>query len=327
MPVAAGTGTADAALKVRVNAIGREADEICSFELVDPDGAPLPSFSAGAHVDVRIADGLLRQYSLCNDPSETHRYLIAVLHEPDGRGGSKILHETVKVGDTLTISSPRNHFALAGREASFHLLLAGGIGVTPMMAMMHELEDRAADYRLHYCTREPGKTAFLDRLQPRIDAGKVMLHHDGGDPTQGLDIRATLAPFTPGMHCYVCGPPGFMSAAMDAVGAWPPHAVHREYFTSPEQDEERVDAPFQVRLSRSGHVLDVPADRSIVDVLRAHGLDIETSCEDGYCGTCMTRYLGGEPEHRDTVLDDGDRKKYVMICCARATGAPLVLDL
>ena len=327
MPVATGTGSADAALKVRVYAIAREADDICSFELVHPDGAPLPSFEAGAHIDVRVDVGLLRQYSLCNDPSETHRYLIAVLNEAEGRGGSKALHETIEVGGELTISAPRNHFALAGREANFHLLLAGGIGVTPMMAMIHELEARGADYLLHYCTRAPEKTAFIDRLQPRIDAGRVLIHHDGGDPAEGLDVRATLEPFTPGMHCYVCGPPGFMSAAMDAVGAWPPHAVHREYFTSPEQDEERINAPFEVKLSSTGVVLDVPADRSIVDVLRAHGLEIETSCEDGYCGTCMTRYLEGEPEHRDTVLDDGDRKKYVMICCARAAGAPLVLDL
>lgn len=316
--------------RVRVAAVTREAQDILSFELVAPDGRDLPPFTAGAHIHVHLADGLVRQYSLCNDPKERHRYVIAVLKEETSRGGSRAMHEKVREGDLLTISGPDNHFPLAGREANFHLLLAGGIGVTPMMAMIAELERRKLPYRMHYCTRSPEKTAFLDRLRPLIDVGKVVLHHDGGDPSRGLDIAATLAEHKPGMHLYVCGPTGFMSAANAAVGAWPPHAVHQEYFAAPERSEEDKawDAKaFRVRLARSGQELEVPAGESIVSVLRGQGIEVDTSCEEGYCGTCLTRYLAGDPVHRDTVLDDTDRKQYVMICCARARDDVLVLDL
>ncbi len=195
------------AFPVRVSAVARESDDILSFELVDPDGRPLPLFTAGAHIEVIIRDGLKRQYSLCNDPAERDRYLIAVLKEAKGGGGSSAMHD-VKPGDVLTITAARNQFPLAGPEASFHLLLAGGIGVAPMMAMLAELGACRADYVMHYCTRAPEKAAFLDRLQPLMSAGKVVLHHDGGDPAKGLDIAATLSGYQPGLHVYYCGPPG-----------------------------------------------------------------------------------------------------------------------
>lgn len=322
-----GEATADHTRDLDVACITQEAEDIKSFELRSPDGNPLPEFAAGAHLEVRLPDGMLRQYSLCNDPAERDRYLIAVLREQAGRGGSAAMHDTIKEGGRLTVSTPRNHFPLAGREANFHLLIAGGIGVTPMMAMIAELASRGADYKLHYCTRSPEKTAFTGRLGPLIDDGRAVLHHDGGDPAKGLDLAATLGDFRPGMHVYVCGPPGFMSAAMASVGAWPPHAVHTEYFTAAERDEDWEDTPFQIKLGHDGELLDVPADKSIVDVLRAHGRDVETSCEEGYCGTCITRYLEGDPEHRDTVLDDSDHAKYVMVCCARSNGPVLVLDM
>ena len=298
-----------------------------SFELVDPLGLDLPRFAAGAHLDVRIREDIRRQYSLCNDPQERHRYVIAVLNEPAGRGGSRSMHEEIAAGSILLVSPPRNHFPLAGREARFHLLLAGGIGVTPMLAMIAELERRASPWHMHYCTRSPARTAFLDRLRPLIAAGKVELHHDDGDPARGLDIKQTLQAFEVGTHVYFCGPPGFMSAAKASVGAWPPFNVHCEYFTAAEDRPGTRNAPFQIKIKRSGQVLDVPADRSIVAVLRDNGFEIETDCEDGYCGTCITRYLEGEPEHRDTVLSEDERKRYAMICCARARSPMLVLDL
>jgi vanillate O-demethylase ferredoxin subunit len=312
-------------LDVRVAQVRREAEDIVSIELVDPAGEALPAFEAGAHVDVHVPGGLLRQYSLCNDPVERHRYVIAVLREPEGRGGSAALHQ-IREGETLTISHPRNHFPLAGREARSHLLLAGGIGVTPMMAMLASLNARGSDYRMHYCTRSPERTVFLDRLTPDIQAGRVILHHDGGDPSKGLDIAILLATYEPGTHLYYCGPPGFMTAVKNAVGAWPPHTVHFEYFTAPEH-EPLENAPFQIKIESTGQVFEVSAEDSIVDVLRAHGFAIDTDCREGYCGTCITRYVGGSPEHRDTVLSEKERKNYVMICCARAQESPLVLDL
>lgn len=313
---------------VSVRSVIKETDDIIRLELVDPGGDELPAFTAGAHLDVRIADGLIRQYSLAGDPADRRRYEIAVLNERAGRGGSKALHEKADRGLTLTVSAPRNHFPLAA-GASRHLLLAGGIGVTPMMAMIVTLEAEGADWRMHYCTRAPEKTAFLARLKPLIDAGKVVMHYDGGDPKKGLDIAATLKTVTPGTHLYYCGPSGFMAAVAGAARHWPDGTVHFEFFNAPAAPpaEARVNAPFKIKLKSTGATLDVPADKSIVQVLRDNGIAIDTSCEEGYCGTCLTRYLEGEPEHRDSVLDDKDRTQYLMVCCARARSPLLVLDL
>lgn len=314
-------------LSLRITRVSEEAQGVRSFELRSVNGDVLPAFTAGAHLEVYPRDDLIRHYSLCNDPAERDRYEIAVLREGDGRGGSVAMHDDLQEGAILKVSTPRNHFPLAGREASFHLLIAGGIGVTPMMAMIAELEARNADFKMHYCTRSAERTAFAERLAPLVEEGRVVIHHDSGEPEQGLDLAATLGDFRPGMHVYICGPPGFMTAAMASVGAWPPHAVHTEYFTAAEPGADWEDHPFQIKLERSGVTLDVAADQSIVDVLRANGYDVETSCQEGYCGTCITRYLSGEPEHRDTVLDESDRRNYVMVCCARAQGPLLVLDI
>jgi ferredoxin-NADP reductase len=316
-------------LALRVVAVAREAEDIISIELAQPDGQPLPPFTAGAHIDIHLADGLIRQYSLCNPPAERNRYVIAVLKEVAGRGGSEAMHR-LKTGETVITSAPRNNFPLAGREADFHLMLAGGIGVTPMMAMIAELKARKVDFRLHYCTRNKSRTAFLRRLRPLIRQDKVVLHHDDGDPACGLDIAATLAEPVPGQHLYVCGPAGFMSAAKAAAGAWPPHAVHFEHFNAVALSDEEAawdKVPFEVKIKKTGETFDVPAGCSIVKVLREHGIEVETSCEDGYCGTCITRYVDGEPVHRDSVLSEGERRNYVMVCRARSRSAVLVLDV
>lgn len=313
---------------LRVAKVESAAEGIKLFELVDPDGGALPPFTAGAHIEVHLGEGIIRSYSLCNAPAERHRYLIAVLREEAGRGGSRTIHDEVREGDLLTITAPRNHFALAGREARSHLLLAGGIGVTPMMAMIAELEAKGAPWAMHYVTRSPERTAFLQDLAPHVASGKVRIHHDGGDPKNGLDIKALLANFEIGTHLYYCGPPGFMEACARCTEAWPPHAIHREYFASAgQQPDESENVPFEVKIKSSGKILPVPADRTMADVLRDAGCVVETDCEDGYCGTCITRYLSGEPEHRDTVLSEKERQSYVMVCCARAKGGVIELDL
>jgi ferredoxin-NADP reductase len=316
-------------LKLRVSDIVREAEAIARFEFTDPANAPLPRFTAGAHVEVRVGDSMIRSYSLSNDPAEAHRYVVAVLREESGRGGSVAMHDRVSVGDILEVSTPCNRFPLAGDEAQFHLLLAGGIGVTPMMAMVHELEARGARWNMHYCTRSPERTAFLIDLAPHVAAGKVSVHHDEGDPARGLDIAATLSRFDVGTHLYFCGPPGFMSATKAAVGHWPVHTVHCEYFTAAEgaQKPAMENNPFEIRIRSTGDVFEVPSDKSIIDVLREHGHVIDSDCEDGYCGTCITRYLSGDPDHRDTVLSESERHSYMMICCSRAKCGTLELDL
>ena len=313
---------------LRVKSMTWEADGILGFTLVDPAGELLPAVRAGAHVDVQVAEGIVRQYSLCGDPARRDRYEIAVLREIDGRGGSAAMHERVRAGDLISVGGPRNHFALHP-EARSHLLLAGGIGVTPMMSMIAELEAAGATWHLHYCTRSPERTAFTERLEPLAQAGKVDIHHDGGDPARGLDLTTVLAAPDPGTHLYYCGPPGFMTAAAAAAARWPAGSVHFEHFTAPAgpAPDRAVNEAFRIRLQATGDEMEVPPDRTIVQVLREHGHYVDTSCEDGFCGTCLTPYLEGEPEHRDTVLDDDDRQRYVLICCARSRTPTLVLDL
>jgi vanillate O-demethylase ferredoxin subunit len=316
-------------LLLNVHSVNVEADDIISIELRNSTGLTLPPFKAGAHIEVDLPGELVRHYSLCNSPLEQDRYVIAVLREAGSRGGSIRMHD-LKPGDTISSSAPKNNFPLGGREANFHLLLAGGIGVTPMLAMLEELDARKADYLLHYCTRNPARTAFKDRLQPLINMGKVIIHHDDGDPARGLDIERTLSNPAPGSHVYICGPESFMAAAKRAVGAWAPHTIHFEHFAaSPLSAEDAAwDAiPFDVKIKNTGQLVNVPANMSIVQALRAHGIDVETSCEEGYCGTCITRYVAGEPVHRDTVLSESERLSYVMVCRARSRTPVLVLDL
>lgn len=317
-------------LSLRVRSIVNEALDINSFELVDPDGRPLPRFTAGAHIDVELPGGGVRQYSLCNDPREETRYVVSVLKLPDGRGGSLAMHEEVRAGDRITVSPPRNNFELV-ESASRHLLIAGGIGVTPLMAMVERLDALEADYTLHYCTKSPDHTAFKDRLAEREQKGLVVYHHDGGDPAKGIRLDEVLGGYEPGNHLYYCGPAGMMEAIRQAASHWPEEAVHCEYFVAPPTPTVATpscpDAEFTIVLARTGRSLPVPPDQSIVEVLREAGVDCSTSCEAGLCGTCRTRYLEGTPEHNDFVLNASERESFVMICCARASSEVLVLDL
>ena len=312
-----------------VNAITVEAEDVRSFELIDPEGVDLLPFTAGSHVDVTPSGGPVRQYSLCNDPSERHRYLLGVLREAVGRGGSQLMHERVQVGDLLQVSAPRNNFAL-DESAQKHLLIAGGIGVTPLLAMAYRLHAMGADFAIHYCTRNPGRTAFRSELARFDDGGRVRFHHDGGDPAKGLNVTALLAEIVLGTHVYCCGPAGLMAAAKAASGHWPAKQIHFEYFTppqtSPMEAAESYEA-FEVEVASTHAVYPIPAGQSILSVLTTAGMALDSSCEAGICGTCRTRYLAGEPDHRDYVLTDDERREYIMICVSRSARGRLVLDL
>jgi ferredoxin-NADP reductase len=314
------------AMLLRIRSVTYLAAEINGYELVDPRGRDLPRFEAGAHIAVRPPNGLTRDYSLWNDPAERRRYCIAVLREAAADGVSRRLHDSVRVGDLVEVATPRNHFPLAA-DAERHLLLAGGIGISPIMAMVAELQRRRAEFELHYCTRSPETTAFRDDLFLLAAQGHVHFHHDGGDPARGLDIAGLLRQYRPGTHLYYCGPAGMMAAAAAAAAHWPPEAVHREYFTGPPALRFEDDRPFQVRLARRGGLYEVGVGETITEALRRHGVAATTSCELGYCGACLTRYLSGEPDHRDQVLAEADRGHYVLICCARAKTPVLELDL
>jgi len=247
-------------MQLRVRSIAYLAETIHGFELVDPRGRDLPRFAAGAHIDLR-AGGFLRQYSLWNDPAERRHYCIAVLREDDSRGGSRHLHEAVRVGDLVEVSLPRNNFPLAA-AAERHLLIAGGIGIAPIMSMIAELQRRQADFQLDYCTRSPERTAFRDALAPLASDGRVRFHHDGGEPVRGLDIAAMLRDPRPGTHLYYCGPPPLMAEASQAAAEWPPDTVHYEYFTGPPSEVFEEDGPFRVRLGRAGVEYEIPIIRT-----------------------------------------------------------------
>jgi vanillate O-demethylase ferredoxin subunit len=314
--------------RVRVARKALEAQDICSLELVDVEGAPLPPFSAGSHIDLHLADGLVRQYSLCNDPQETHRYLIAVLREPASRGGSVAVH-ALQPGHELRISDPKNHFALA-HDASHHLLLAGGIGITPMLCMAERLARIGASFELHYCTRSLERTAFAARIAASSFAARAHLHHDDGPAAQKLDLAAVTAVPRPGSHLYVCGPGGFMCAVLDAARAagWTEEALHREYFSAAPVTGGG-DSSFEVMVASSGKVITVNAGQSVVAALAAAGVELPVSCEQGVCGTCVTRILQGEPDHRDMYLtaQEQARGDCFTPCCSRSKSARLVLDL
>jgi vanillate O-demethylase ferredoxin subunit len=313
---------------LRVRSITYLAEAINGYELVDPRGRDLPRFAAGAHIAVRHGNGAVRDYSLWSDPAERRRYCIAVLRERDGQGSSH-WHDQVRAGDPVEASMPRNNFPLA-ETAARYLLLAGGIGITPIMAMIAELRRRRAEFLLHYCTRSPEATAFRDELDLLAAQGHVRFHHDNGDPARGLDIAAALRDPQPGTHLYFCGPAGMMKAAAAGAADWPQDTVHCEYFTGPAArppDPLGEDRPFRVRLARSGGEYEVPAGETILEVVRRHDIAVKASCELGYCGTCLTAYLAGEPDHRDQILSDADRRRYLLICCSRAKTPVLELDL
>lgn len=316
-------------LKVNVTRKTDEAEGICSFELRPTDGDTLPAFDAGAHIDIHITDGLVRQYSLCNDPRERHRYVIGVLNDPASRGGSRTMHEEIREGQVISIGAPRNLFALEP-AASRHLLLAGGIGITPMLAMAHELLRRGAQFELHYCFRSNERAAFLAALADAPFADRVHLHDDSGTAQQKLDAGTLLMSPADGTHLYVCGPAGFMTHILESADAagWRKGCVHREFFAAAPVDHGQ-DMAFDVELARSGQVFRIPADRSVFEVLDEAGIAIETSCEQGVCGTCVTRVLAGTPEHRDQFLTAAEQAANDRFtpCCSRARSPRLVLDL
>jgi vanillate O-demethylase ferredoxin subunit len=318
----------EAMLEVRIGRKAMAALDIVELDLHPVNGGALPPFDAGAHIDVEVRPGLIRQYSLCNDPQETHRYQIGVLRDPNSRGGSAAMHDELAEGQLIRIGAPRNRFALVPAQRS--LLFAGGIGITPILCMAERLARDGAAFEMHYCTRSPERTAFAARIAASNFAGHVTVHHDAGPAEQRLDLQRVLPAPHAQTHLYVCGPRGFIDWVCDAArdAGWAATQIHFEHFAGPDADRAD-DGAFEVRLARSGATLAVPADRSVAAVLHAHGIDLPVSCEQGVCGTCLTRVVAGEPDHRDSYLTDEERCRndQFLPCCSRSRSACLVLDL
>jgi len=317
-------------LELVLRQVRMEATGINSYEFVDADGNDLPAFTAGAHIDVHIAPGVIRQYSLCNSPEERHRYVIAVLRDEAGRGGSRGMHETLRVTHRVKVSVPRNNFPLA-EGARKIILLAGGIGVTPLKAMVHRLEAKWIDYELHYCAKSSAYAAFEAELKAIAQIGSIHCHFDGGNPKNGLNIAKLLKHPEPGTHIYYCGPAGFMQACADAATHWPSELVHCEHFKAPARpntpDSNVATESYTVELARSGRTLTVTAGENLAEALQAAGAPLETSCNSGLCGTCKIRHLSGDVDHQDFILDEGERESFMTPCVSRGCGKSLVLDL
>jgi phthalate 4,5-dioxygenase reductase subunit len=311
-------------MALRVTRNEKIADGIHLLEFRDADGKTLPPFSAGAHIAIRVPNGELRKYSLCNSPAERDRYAIAVKREVNGRGGSSNLIDGTKPGDTLMVSAPVNDFELPPRAQDF-LFIAGGIGITPIMAMIRQIRAEGKRFRLFYCSRSPETTAFRDELSGPEFKDHVTIHYDYGDPARSLDLKPVLAERKNREHLYCCGPRPLMEAVRAMTDHWSSAAVHFEAFSDAET-HKKTDKAFKVRLAKSSDVLEVPTDKTILEVLRGHGLDVPSSCETGTCGTCRTKLLAGVADHRDLVLAEHEKADAIMICVSRAKSDEITID-
>lgn len=312
-------------IAVRIAEKTEIARDIHYFELRPVPGGELPPFLPGAHIGVLTPSGAHRKYSLCNDPAERDRYCIAVKREEAGRGGSASMADRTRTGDVLTVTAPRNDFSLKGNPASY-IFIAGGIGITPIRAMiLHLMRSGGKPFKLYYLARSADMMAFREEFAAPSFRGRAVLHHDDGDPAGAFDLWPILEE-PRGAHVYCCGPRGLMQAVRDMTGHWSSSSVHFEDFGTAKARAEN-NRSFRVQLARRGEVLDVPPDSSILEVLRERGIHVPSSCESGTCGTCRTGLLAGEADHRDLVLSDHERARCIMICVSRARGAELTLDL
>ena len=324
LPSPAAPAHARGTISVRLESISYATPDIRVYEFVDPDGAPLPPVTPGAHIDVHLSNGITRSYSLLHAGETLERYLVGVKRDPNSRGGSKFMHEQLRVGTLLELSAPRNHFPLA-EGAAHSVLFAGGIGITPVLCMAERLEATGASWELWYAVRSRADLAFLPRLA-RFGA-RVRLHVDSESSTV-LDMAQIVANAPAGAHFYCCGPGPMLAAYETACAGRPPETVHLERFGASAPLATGGDG-FVVQLARSGIELRVPTGSTLLKVLTENGIAVESSCEAGICGCCEIAVLEGEVDHRDEVLTPSQRacNRSMMVCCSRAKSERLVLDL
>jgi ferredoxin-NADP reductase len=298
------------------------ADGVVLLTLRHPDGDPLPAWTPGAHVDLVLADDLVRQYSLCGDPSDTSVMKVAVLREVEGRGGSRHVHDVLTAGQLVEVHGPRNHFELV--EAKRYLFIAGGIGITPILPMITQAEAAGHDWRLVYGGRTRSSLAFRDELE-RFGPVEICPQDECGL----LDLEALLGQPEEGTAVYCCGPEGLLSAVEEYCAAWPAGSLHVERFAPKTDAAQGPRHEFEVELAQTGTVLRVPAGESVLEVVEQAGVPVLSSCQEGTCGTCETVVLGGTPDHRDSVLTAAEQETgdVMMICVSRSRSPRLVLDL
>ena len=314
-------------LRLAVKAKREVADGVVTLELVHPDGLRLPDWSPGSHIDLFLPGGETRQYSLCGDRTDTLTYRIGILREPDGRGGSAYVHDDLQVGDVLTVGGPRNNFHLV--PAPHYLFIAGGIGITPILAMIDQARRLGVPYTLLYGGRTAGSMAFTDELtdEPADGGGEVMLRPQ--DQHGHLDLATAIAGRPEGSRIYACGPAPLLDALDAACADLPAGTLRTERFVARDVGAPARTEPFTVRLERSGREITVPTGSSVLDAVTSAGVAVLSSCRQGVCGTCETGVLAGRVDHRDTLLDDDERQAgdCMFICVSRSVDDLLVLDL
>ncbi|MFC4946274.1 PDR/VanB family oxidoreductase [Pseudonocardia sp. GCM10023141] len=314
---------ASAVLTLRVAAKEPASDGVVVLTLVHPDGARLPDWTPGSHVDLVLPTGSVRQYSLCGSRWDAFSYRVGVLREPAGRGGSAHVHDVLRVGDLVGVGGPRNHFGLVPSQR--YLFIAGGIGITPLLPMIHQADLLGAEWDLVYGGRSRSSMAFLDELGGYGERVHVVAQDEAGL----LDLPAWLGSPRDDVKIYCCGPGALLDAVEDACREWPAPALRTERFVAREQPAPVRAEPFAVTLARSGATVTVPPERTVLDAVRAAGVDVLTSCRQGTCGTCETAVVKGIPDHRDSILSDAERAAgdCMFICVSRSCSDRLVLDL
>jgi cytochrome P450/ferredoxin-NADP reductase len=315
--------TAEFEVAVQVGAKTQVSDGVVTLTLRTPDGSTLPAWQPGAHVDLILGGAPTRQYSLCGDPTARHEYRIGILRDPDGRGGSRYVHDRLQEGDTVRIRGPRNNFPLT--MSPRYLFVAGGIGITPLLPMIRAVDAAGGDWRLVYGGRGRDSMAFLDELAAYGERVSVRPQ----DETGLLDLDALLGTPEPDTLVYCCGPEALLAAVEQRCDGWPAGALHIERFAPKPQGAPVRSEAFEVVLQRSDLTLTVSPDRSILSVVEQAGVGVLSSCAEGTCGTCEVAVLAGEPDHRDSVLSEAERRAddCMMICVSRSCGPRLVLDL
>lgn len=313
-------------IDLRLQQIRLEARGIASYEFVSADDAALPRFTAGAHIDLHLAHDRVRSYSLLNAPSDDQRYVIAVQRDDEGRGGSTWMHQQPRVGDTLRAGAPVNDFALAD-DAAQSIFIVGGIGITPVMSMLRRLDDLGRRWSLHYASRSPAEAAFVEELRAMNGHTREVEFCFGDSRSERLDIAAIVRDAPADVHLYCCGPARMIDAFLAACASRAPHTVHCERFAA--SAEAATEGGYEVVLQRSGERLTIAPGKTILDTLLDHSIDVPYACTAGVCGTCRTRVLEGEPDHRDDFLTDEERRANdsIMVCCSGSLSRTLVLDL
>jgi ferredoxin-NADP reductase len=300
------------------------AVDVVVLTLADPSGDELPAWTPGAHIDLILGDELTRQYSLCSSPSTPDVWRVGVLRAPDSRGGSELVHSALTSGSTVRVRGPRNHFPLVASQR--YLFLAGGIGITPILPMIAEAEAAGADWRLFFGGRERASMAFVDELAQYGDRVTIVPQDEMGV----LDLESVLGTPEPDTLVYCCGPEGLLSAVEKFCENWPAGALHLERFSAkPQEPAAEADSSFELVLERSGLTLQVPPDKSVLDVIRAAGVSVLASCLEGVCGTCETEVIDGDVDHRDSVLNEEEQaaNEFMMVCVSRCHSPRLTLDL